>query len=74
MRKYVSYLRTHTNMFVKAWGNLGDVLPRPSRTDAGLKMVRATEGVEVSADNKPSFLVPWGNVVIAELYEDDNTA
>lgn len=61
-------------MFVEGWGELKNTLPAPSKTFNGLIMTREVEGVEVSAPGKPSFLVPWGNIAVAELAEEPRSA
>ncbi len=71
MRTRVRTLRTHQSMFAFGWGDLKNVLPAPNKTFPGLEMIRASEGVEVSAPGKISFLVPWGNISLAELVEED---
>lgn len=73
MRTKVKTLRTHQSMFAFGWGDLKNVLPPPSKTFPGLEMIRAQEGVEVSSPGKISFLVPWGNIVLVELFEEDKT-
>lgn len=70
MRTRVTRVRTHQNMFVEGWGELKNTLPAPSKTFSGLLMTREVEGVEVSAPGKPSFIVPWGNIAVAELAEE----
>lgn len=67
----VKLIRTHQALFAEGYGSNGNVFP--SKTYAGLKMTRAPEGVEVSATNRPSFLIPWGNIVSVDLYPEDNT-
>jgi len=69
MRNRVKIIRTHSALFADGYGNNGTTFP--AKTFLGLEMLRTPEGVEVSATNRPSFLVPWGNIVSVDLYEED---
>lgn len=68
MRNQVKIIRTHQTIFAEGYGNNGNVFPSKSSIP-GLLMLRVTEGVEISAPGKPSFLVPWGNISSVDLYE-----
>lgn len=71
MRTKVKSIRTHQVVFVEGWGDLKNIIPGQSKTFPGLQMTRYAEGVEVSATGKRPFLVPWGNIVLAELFDED---
>ncbi len=71
MSSKVAFLRTQTPLFVTGWGDLKTTLPTSNKTFIGLSMSRVAEGVEVSATGRPSFVVPWGNIVHAELAKDE---
>jgi hypothetical protein len=70
MRNRVKIIRTHQTLFAEGYGQGGNVFPG-SKVIQGLLMIRAVEGVEVSATGRPSFLVPWGNISCVDLFEEE---
>lgn len=72
MRNRVKLVRTHQSLFAEGYGSNGNTFP--SKTFPGLLMLRAVDGVEVSAAGKPSFLIPWGNISSVDLFEEEYKA
>ncbi len=70
MRNRVKLIRTHQALFAEGYGSAGTTFPS-MKSFPGLVMIRTAEGVEVSATGKGSFLVPWGNIVAVDLYEEE---
>lgn len=66
--RQVKYVRFQTSLFVPGAGDVGLALPNPSR-HIDFKAISSAEGVILTMKGRES-LVPWANVVIAELGEE----
>lgn len=73
MSSKVTFIRVHQDLFATGWGPIGNRLPASGKSFPGLSMVSTPAGVEVSAEGKKyaKFLVPWGNIVVAELLQEE---
>lgn len=69
-KQKVTQVFTRDGMFASGWGDLGKRLPHPSKTIKGLEMtVSPGNGIQVTCPGKVSFLIPFTNVILAELGE-----
>jgi hypothetical protein len=66
-KRLVTQLKAKESIHVVGWGELGIVLPNTGKSFKGLEMTREIDGVEVSADGKVSFLIPWTNIKVVQL-------
>lgn len=66
MPRSITYLKTHSQIFVPSIGVLGDTLtPNGSSVKSmDLKMVEAQYGVEITTKGQ-TLLIPYGNIVLA---------
>ncbi len=66
--RQIKYVRFQTSLFVPGSGDVGLALPNPGR-HIEFKAISSTEGVLLTMRGRET-IVPWANVVIAELGEE----
>lgn len=68
MRNRVKLVRTHNPVFAEGYGQQGTSFP--SKTIPGIVMLRASDGVEVSAPGRVSFLIASSMIASMDFYEE----
>lgn len=66
MNRKVSYMRLHANLYVPGIGEMGSVLPNPSKTFKDFSVTKIDDGFIILANNIEIW-VASANVVLAVL-------